>query len=667
MRQWYSMLARPGSRAQVSRLMVAIAFFLSIVISSATILKARAESDTTPMEFVSLEITTPTIDVSAEDAYAELVGEIYEDMSGFDSVYFTYRSPSGNQLIEGDANGDPQFVNTAIRFPQNAEAGVWKPTFTLKDSATNVRVYTPEDLQGLGFNANVNVVSDTPDVVAPVLNSMSLDMSSIDTGSGTSVLSGTANITDNMTTLNEDLCYVTLTSPSGNQIVSGIISNTSGDDFLISAPFQQYTEVGVWTMDLTIADSVTNSRTYDSSELAGLGFPSSVTVTGNPDTTPVSINSLDFTAAFPPIGDIYPNSSKVTIYANLTDNLAGIGSADLYFDSQSSTQVASAIATYDGEDYQYTVFLPPFAATGEWLPRFVTYDQAGNTQTLQYTDLLNLGFDLRLDIVSNESGQVAADESLSTDTDNSGATETEPFIASVTTPLEGEVSISQVALTEPISANDYLVFDQQYDIEAPDATVESPLELRFRVDQSRLAGQTAQTVVVFRNGALVDDCLVSGVTDPDPCVTERNTLGDGDVELVVLTSHASTWVLGYEAPSGESYSFAKFRKPVKPAPQMNKAEQGSTIPVKFVLSGDHSGNVLPAHVATSQQIACSTKNPIGQPTNINTNGNGLTYNSNSNTYKFKWKTLKQWKNSCRQLTLEFSNGETVNAYFHFKD
>lgn len=667
MKKRFSLPALPWGRIHIRPLGVAIAFLLTLTIPITGVLKARAESDTTPMEFVSLEITTPTVDVSSEDGYADLVGEIYEDLSGFDSVYFTYRSPSGKQIVEGDANGDPQYVSTAIRFPQNAEAGAWRPTFTLKDNATNVRVYTPDELQGLGFNVDVNIVSSTPDTQAPVLNSLALDMSSVDTGSGIGVLSGTANITDNMTTLNEDLCYVTLTSPSGNQVASGIISHTSGDEFLVSVPFQQYAEVGTWTMDLTIADSVTNSRTYDSSELAGLGLPNSVTITGNPDTTPVSINSLDFTAAFPPIGDIYPNSSKVTIYANLSDNLAGINSADLYFDSQSSTQVASAVSSYDGEDYQYTVFIPPFAATGEWLPRFVTYDAAGNTQTLEHADLLNLGFDLKMNLVANESATVDVDEGVSTDTDNSGATETEPFTASIVTPVAGEVSISQVDLTEPISANDYLVFDQQYDIDAPDSTPEAPLELRFRVDQSQLSGQTAETVVVFRNGVLVENCLVSGVTDPDPCVTERNTLGDGDVELVVLTSHASTWVLGYEAPSGQSYSFVKFRKPVKQAPQVNKAQQGSTVPVKFILAGDHSGDVLPSYIAKSQQIACNTKNPLGEATAINTSGNGLTYNASNNTYKFKWKTLKQWKNSCRQLILEFSNGETVHAYFNFKD
>ncbi len=76
-------------------------------------------------------------------------------------------------------------------------------------------------------------------------------------------------------------------------------------------------------------------------------------------------------------------------------------------------------------------------------------------------------------------------------------------------------------------------------------------------------------------------------------------------------------------------------------------------------------DVLPSYIAKSQRIECSTKNPLGDATTISTSGNGLSFNANNEIYKFKWKTLKQWKNSCRQLTLEFSNGETVNAYFKF--
>ncbi len=421
-------------------------------------------------------------------------------------------------------------------------------------------------------------------------------------------------------------------------------------------------------MTSSLSDSAGNTRSYDNADLATLGFPNTLTVTGNGDTTPVSVDAMDFTAAFPPAGDQFANSAKVTIAARYSDNLSGFGVADLVYLSQTSTQVATSSSTFSGNDYQYTVYLPPYAATGVWLPQLTTTDLAGNTRVLSHTDLLGLGYDLTLTVATNEQDTVADNGSVTTDPANNGATATDPFVATVTTPVGGDISITQVSLTEPVSSNDYLIFDQQYDINAPAATVEQPLILTFRVDASKLAGQTAQTLVVFRNGELIGNCIVPGVTDPDACVDTRTTFPDGDVQLTVRTSHASVWNLGYVAPPEVTYTFSDFDGSVKQAPQLNKVEGGETIPVKFNLSDNSEGlTVLPAEIATSQKISCSTKQPIGEATPIKITKNGELKLKNNGTYSFKWKTLEKWEESCRQLILTFSNGETVVAYFRFKD
>jgi hypothetical protein len=90
-------------------------------------------------------------------------------------------------------------------------------------------------------------------------------------------------------------------------------------------------------MELILVDGVGNTQVYDTSDLAGLGLPTTVTMTGNGDVTPVSIDAFDFTAAFPPVGDQYANSAKVTIYAELSDNLSGVGNVSLVYKSQTST------------------------------------------------------------------------------------------------------------------------------------------------------------------------------------------------------------------------------------------------------------------------------------------------------------------------------------------
>jgi hypothetical protein len=626
-----------------------------------------AISDTTPMQIVSLELAVGTVDVSVDDGYAEIIGEIYEDLSGFQSIYFYYTSPSGGQIVEGDLNGDPQYINASIRFPFRSEPGIWKPTLTLSDVAGNTSVYTPSDLLGLGFNAEVTVVSANADTEAPTLDGLTFDATTLDTGSDMGYLSGNAVINDNLSTIQLNLSYLLFTSPSGTQRAYGYVNEGSGNTFMITNPFLQYTEVGTWTLEMVVADSVGNTRLYDNDELASLSFPNTIEITGTTDLTPVSINALNFSAAFPPLEGGDPTATKVTLHTEFTDNLSGIAATDINFYSQTTTQVASGAYSEQGNARQFTVTLPAFAATGVWLPQIITYDLAGNMQVLNHADLLNLGYNLEFNFLSSDTETVGAGGSITTDPENDGATPAEPFEAALTSPFAGDVSISQVELTNPVSSNDYLVFDQQYDIEAPEATPENPIELRFRVDASSLEDQTAQTLVVFRNGSIVQNCIVPGVTDPDPCVTERNTLGDGDVELVVLTSHASIWVLGYPTQSGESYTFNNFKNPIKSAPYLNESEEGSTIPVKFDLGGDQGLDVLPTHIATSQKVNCTTKEPIGDATPVNLTNNGGLSISDENIYKFQWKTLKKWENSCRQLILEFNSGETIVAYFKFDD
>ena len=86
----------------------------------------------------------------------------------------------------------------------------------------------------------------------------------------------------------------------------------------------------------------------------------------------------------------------------------------------------------------------------------------------------------------------------------------------------------------------------QADITAPAATVANPLRLTFWLDSSALGALDAMTVQIFRNGSPVPPCdePATGVAAPDPCVVDRQVVGDGDAALDILTSAASTWTFG---------------------------------------------------------------------------------------------------------------------------
>ena len=93
------------------------------------------------------------------------------------------------------------------------------------------------------------------------------------------------------------------------------------------------------------------------------------------------------------------------------------------------------------------------------------------------------------------------------------------------------------------TANGFSFLGFQANIDAPQASADDPLELTFEIDASLIPeGETAQTLQIFRDGALVEDCAgAAGVADPDPCVSNRVDQADGDVQITVLSSHASTW------------------------------------------------------------------------------------------------------------------------------
>lgn len=139
---------------------------------------------------------------------------------------------------------------------------------------------------------------------------------------------------------------------------------------------------------------------------------------------------------------------------------------------------------------------------------------------------------------------IDAGESVTTDDEGDGATASDPIETTVTSPNAGTITIHEAPISER-EPDGYRFLTQQINITAPPADADAPLEFIFTMDSSRIpAGYDPSLISIFRNGARVEPCDRPGVLDPDPCVTSREVLADGDLELVVLTSEASAWNLG---------------------------------------------------------------------------------------------------------------------------
>ncbi len=120
----------------------------------------------------------------------------------------------------------------------------------------------------------------------------------------------------------------------------------------------------------------------------------------------------------------------------------------------------------------------------------------------------------------------------------------DPTDLAVTSPVAGSVSIAEDPdLTMPPG---FSVLGRPFDVTAPAATASEPLVLTFSLHRSAIPDGTGLAAVTpLRNGVVVGDCTAGSgsAATPDPCVASRSRDALGTVEIVVRTSHASTWAL----------------------------------------------------------------------------------------------------------------------------
>ncbi|MEX0826782.1 MAG: calcium-binding protein [Acidimicrobiia bacterium] len=142
---------------------------------------------------------------------------------------------------------------------------------------------------------------------------------------------------------------------------------------------------------------------------------------------------------------------------------------------------------------------------------------------------------------------VGTGESLTTDFDADGASSEVPVEVEVSIPVGGNAGPVTITETTGELVSGYTLFGTQVVITAPAQTATVPLVITFTLDASVIpAGTVDRAIVVFKDGVAVPGC-VDTMASPDPCVASRTTLADphaGDVEIIVRSSTASTWLFG---------------------------------------------------------------------------------------------------------------------------
>jgi hypothetical protein len=113
------------------------------------------------------------------------------------------------------------------------------------------------------------------------------------------------------------------------------------------------------------------------------------------------------------------------------------------------------------------------------------------------------------------------------------------------------------------------------------------------------------------------------------------------------------------------YSFTGFFSPIVNLPTLNNVNAGSTVPVKFSLSGFRGFNIFAQGYPASQAMTCAgvITGPL-QPTSLGSEG--FTYDALLDQYKYVWQTDRRWMGTCRQLVVRFADGTEKRANFRFQ-
>jgi hypothetical protein len=114
------------------------------------------------------------------------------------------------------------------------------------------------------------------------------------------------------------------------------------------------------------------------------------------------------------------------------------------------------------------------------------------------------------------------------------------------------------------------------------------------------------------------------------------------------------------------YNFSGFFQPVDNLPAVNVANAGSSIPVKFSLSGNKGVMIFAPGAPASQPMACSGGTLADIEQTVTAGASSLNYDAATDTYIYVWKTDKAWKGTCRQLNVKLNDGTSHIANFQFK-
>ena len=273
-------------------------------------------------------------------------------------------------------------------------------------------------LAALLFFVPIMAFAQISDVTPPTLLSLAFP-GSVDVTQGPKTVPVTIHATDDLSGVSDACLY--FQSLTAKQNRNFCIGRTSGTllDAMLSGVFTmpQFSDSGVWTLQyLYLYDNAGNIGRLVTTDLAGKGFPTILTVASTPDSTPPTLTSL---STSPVSLDVSNAPQPVTLQLTVTDDVAGVDLACQYSCYYSlRLRSPSGLQYLDGVDYNFTqvsgtalsgvwktqVPIPQYAEAGIWTIDYLfLHDKAGNGIRLDSPTLKGRGFPTSFVVSSSRS------------------------------------------------------------------------------------------------------------------------------------------------------------------------------------------------------------------------------------------------------------------------
>jgi uncharacterized repeat protein (TIGR03803 family) len=114
------------------------------------------------------------------------------------------------------------------------------------------------------------------------------------------------------------------------------------------------------------------------------------------------------------------------------------------------------------------------------------------------------------------------------------------------------------------------------------------------------------------------------------------------------------------------FDFTGLLPPVLDPPVVNRVKAGRSVPIRFSLGGDQGRDVLAGDGPSVRAVPCDESEPANDISGVAARrASSLRYSAKRDRYTYLWKTDKSWAGTCQELSLELTDGTTLQATFRF--